>query len=142
MERITWAVVSTEGNDKPGAPSTSRAWTRSNGSPAEHDRQAELIRRGRSIMDLVGGEAKSLQRRLGSGDRDKLDAWFTSVRELEGRLVANEAWIRHPKPKVSLEPPVNVPRNNEVAVERIFLDIVHMALASDSTEMQGLDVGG
>lgn len=93
-------------------------------------------------MDLVGGEAKSLQRKLGSGDRDKLDAWFTSVRELEGRPAATEAWIRRPKPKVSLEPPVNVPRNNEVAVEKIFLDIVYMALASDSTEMQGLDVGG
>ncbi|MEM9282587.1 MAG: DUF1552 domain-containing protein [Verrucomicrobiota bacterium] len=111
-------------------------------SPAEQARQSELIRRGRSVMDLVGAEAKTLQRELGAGDRDKLDAWFTSVRELEGRLVANEEWIRHPKPKVSLEPPVNVPRNNEVAVERIFLDIVHMALTTDSTRFVTLHTTG
>ncbi|MEM9480056.1 MAG: DUF1552 domain-containing protein [Verrucomicrobiota bacterium] len=111
-------------------------------TPAEQDRQAELIRRGRSIMDLVGTEAKTLQRELGAGDRDKLDAWFTSVRELEGRLVANEEWIRRPKPKVSLDPPVNVPRNNEVAVERIFLDIVHMALVTDSTRFVTLHTTG
>ncbi|MCB1087202.1 MAG: DUF1552 domain-containing protein, partial [Verrucomicrobiae bacterium] len=57
-------------------------------TPAEQDRQAELIRQGRSVMDVVGEEAKALQREVGPGDRDKLDAWFTSVRELEQRLVA------------------------------------------------------
>jgi hypothetical protein len=34
-------------------------------SPKEQKRQAELIRRGRSVMDVVGAEAKSLQRELG-----------------------------------------------------------------------------
>ena len=45
-------------------------------TPAEQDRQAELIRQGRSVMDVVGEEAKALQREVGPGDRDKLDAWF------------------------------------------------------------------
>ncbi|MEM9157419.1 MAG: DUF1552 domain-containing protein [Verrucomicrobiota bacterium] len=111
-------------------------------SPAEQERQAELIRRGRSVMDTIGADAKSLQSELGAGDRDKLDAWFTSVRELEGHLVANEQWTRRPKPKVSLQPPVNVPRNNEVVVEKIFLDIVHMALATDSTRFVSLHTSG
>ena len=62
-----------------------------NDAPAEQKRQAELIRSGRSVMDVVGAEAKSLQHELGAGDRDKLDAWFTSVRELEQRLAANES---------------------------------------------------
>jgi hypothetical protein len=70
-------------------------------SPQEQQRQAELIRRGRSVMDVVGAEAKSLQRELGAGDREKLDNWFTSVRELEQRLAANQAWVHKPKPKVS-----------------------------------------
>jgi len=111
-------------------------------SRTEQDRQAELIRQGRSVMDVVGAEAKALQREVGAGDRDKLDAWFTSVRELENRLVANEAWIRKPKPKVSLKPPTNIPRDNEVEVDRIFLDIVHMALATDSTRFVTLHVTG
>lgn len=113
-----------------------------NDTPAEQERQAELIRQGRSVMDVVGAEAKSLQRELGAGDRDKLDSWFTSVRELEQRLAANEAWTHKPKPKVKLAPPTQIPRDNEVEVDRIFLDIVHMALATDSTRFITLHVTG
>lgn len=113
-----------------------------NDSPGEQQRQAELIRRGRSVMDLVGEEAKSLQRELGSGDRNKLDDWFTSVRDLEQRMVANEAWTHRPKPTVDLKAPVNIPRDNEAAVEGIFLDIIHMALATDSTRFVTLHVTG
>lgn len=110
--------------------------------PDERERQAELIRQGRSVMDAVAAEAKSLQRELGSSDRDKLDAWFSGVRDLEQRLVANEAWVNRPKPKVDLAKPVAIPRDNEVAVERIFLDIVHMALATDSTRFVTLHITG
>jgi hypothetical protein len=113
-----------------------------NDTPAEQERQAELIRQGRSVMDVVGAEAKSLQRELGAGDRDKLDAWFTSVRELEQRLAANESWTHKPKPKVALAPPTRIPRDNEVEVDRIFLDIVHMALATDSTRFITLHITG
>jgi hypothetical protein len=113
-----------------------------NDTPAEQERQAELIRRGRSVMDVVGAEAKSLMREVGSGDRDKLDAWFTSVRDLEQRLAANEVWTHKPKPKVALKAPTQIPRDNEVAVDRIFLDIVHMALATDSTRFITLHVTG
>ncbi len=113
-----------------------------NDSPAEQERQAELIRSGRSVMDVVGAEAKLLQRELGAGDRDKLDSWFTSVRDLEKRLALNEAWTHRPKPKVALQPPRQIPRDNEVAVDGIFLDIVHMALATDSTRFVTLHITG
>jgi hypothetical protein len=111
-------------------------------SPAEQTRQAELVRRGRSVMDVVGDEARALRRELGAGDRDRLDAWFTSVRELEQRLVASEEWIRRPKPRVALAPPRVIPSDNEVLVERIFLDIVRMALATDSTRFVTLHIKG
>ena len=113
-----------------------------NDTPAEVERQAELIRSGRSVMDVVGAEAKTLQRELGAGDRDKLDAWFTSVRDLEKRLAANEAWTHKPKPRVALKPPAKIPRDNEVAVDGIFLDIIHMALATDSTRFVTLHITG
>ena len=128
----------------PAENSAMRLFTRLfvNDSPDEQERQAELIRRGRSVMDVVGAEAKSLMREVGAGDRDKLDSWFTSVRELEQRLAANEAWTHKPKPKVGLKAPTQIPRDNEVAVERIFLDIVHMALATDSTRFITLHITG
>lgn len=128
----------------PAENSAIRLFTRLfvNDTPKEQERQAELIRSGRSVMDLVGAEAKSLQRELGAGDRDKLDAWFTSVRDLEQRLALNEAWTHKPKPKVSLQPPTKIPRDNEVAVDGIFLDIMHMALATDSTRFITLHITG
>jgi hypothetical protein len=113
-----------------------------NDKPAEQDRQMELIKRGQSVMDVVGVEAKALMREVGAGDRDKLDAWFTSVRELEQRLVANEEWVKRPKPKVAMSPPTNIPRDNAVAVEKIFLDIIHLALATDSTRFVTLHITG
>ena len=110
-------------------------------TPAERKRQAELIRRGRSIMDVVGKEAKRLQRQVGAGDRDKLDNWFTSVRELEQRMVANEAWAHRPKPKVDMPKPRTIPRDT-VGVAGIFLDMVRMALLTDSTRFVTLHVPG
>jgi hypothetical protein len=111
-------------------------------APDEQARQAELLRRGHSVMDVVRAEAKALQRQVGPGDRDKLEAWFTGVRELEQRMTANEAWIRRPKPAVAAPPPKSVPKDNEAAVEGIFLDLVHLALATDSTRFVTLHVTG
>jgi len=128
----------------PAENSAMRLFTRLfvNDTPAEQERQAELIRSGRSVMDVVGAEAKTLQRELGAGDRDKLDAWFTSVRDLEKRLAANEEWTHKPKPKVAMKPPTKIPRDNEVAVDGIFLDIIHMALVTDSTRFVTLHITG
>ena len=112
-----------------------------NDTPAERKRQAELIRRGRSIMDVVGKEAKRLQQQVGAGDRDKLDNWFYSIRELEQRMVANEAWTHRPKPQVDMEKPQSIPRDT-VGVAGIFLDIIRMALLTDSTRFVTLHVPG
>lgn len=57
-------------------------------SAAERAKQAERVLQGRSIMDLVGEDARRLERELGSGDRQRLDAYFTSVRDLERRRVS------------------------------------------------------
>ena len=48
----------------------------------------------------MGAEAKRLQSGLGKDDREKMDEYATSVRELEKRLAKDEEWFRKPKPKV------------------------------------------
>lgn len=101
-------------------------------SPAARKRQGELLQDGKSIMDIVGEEAKALEREVGHGDREKLDAWFTSVRELEQRLEINESWVERPKPKVG-KPPRPADPNNAADVKRAFLDIALLALKTDST---------
>lgn len=101
-------------------------------SPESKKREAELVRGGQSVMDIVGAEAKSLQREVGAGDREKLDAWFTSVRELEQRLEADAAWINRPKPKVKTKVDAG-DRNNAADLKRAMLDVVFLALQTDST---------
>ena len=43
--------------------------------------QVDQLRVGRSILDKVAERAKSLQKQVGSGDRDRLEQYFTSVRD-------------------------------------------------------------
>src|SRR5579863_1652691 len=77
------------------------------GRPDEVEAQASRLRDGRSILDAVGEQARMMQPALGSRDREKLDEYFTSVRELEQRMVTAEEWSKKPKPKVDAKPPQN-----------------------------------
>lgn len=112
-------------------------------SPADRKRQAARAREGRSIMDLVADETRTLERRLGVGDRDRLDAYFTSVRELERRLVDSEAWVNRPKPRVDITKPVDIGDPNDfVGRQRLMSDMVRLALVTDSTRFVTFHLGG
>ena len=53
------------------------------------EREAEFARRA-SVLDSVRSEAKALASRLGKVDRDKLDEYFTGIRDLEKKMQAEE----------------------------------------------------
>ena len=48
--------------------------------------QARRRQRRLSVLDLVGEDARRLERRLGGRDRRKIEEYFTSVREIEKRI--------------------------------------------------------
>lgn len=62
------------------------------GTADEVRQQVRRLKEGQSIMDLVRGQAGKLERKLGNRDREKLDEYFTSVRDLELRLKQAEEW--------------------------------------------------
>lgn len=112
-------------------------------SPRERARQAERVRQGRSIMDLVAEDAKRLSGTLGAGDRQRLDDYFTSVRQLEVRLAESEAWAERPKPKVEVPPPVDIGNPNDfVGRQRLMCDMIRLALETDSTRFVTYHLGG
>ncbi len=106
-------------------------------------RQTELarIQHGRSVMDLVAAEAKSLQRTVGAGDRDKLDSYFTAVNDLESRLEANQAWIDRPKPQVSQPESLAQSVADGIQNQRAMFDVMALALQTDSTRFITLHLG-
>ena len=77
------------------------------GSKTEVAEQMRKLETGQSILDAVAGQAKDLQRTVGARDRDRLDQYFTSVRDLEQRMQMSREWERHPKPKVSASVPLD-----------------------------------
>ena len=66
------------------------------GTANEVNAQVQRLKQGQSIMDTVLTEAKDFQRGLGKPDREKLDEYFTSVREVEVRMVKAQDWARRP----------------------------------------------
>src|SRR5690349_4329258 len=56
------------------------------GTKDETEAQVRKLETGQSILDAVAGQVKSLQRSVGLRDRERLDQYFTSVRDLEQRL--------------------------------------------------------
>lgn len=114
-----------------------------NDSPKEREKQAERVKQGRSIMDLVGEDARRLSRELGIGDRDRLDAYFTSVRELELRLAESEVWAHRPKPKVDAKKPVDIGNPSDfVGRQKLMCDMIRLALQTDSTRFVSYHLGG
>ena len=104
------------------------------GSPDEVRNQMRKLHEGRSIMDTVGEEAKRLEKRFGSADRDKLDEYFTSVREMEQRLQKAEAWVQKPKPKVNSQPPEDIKDEKDlIGRMNLLFDLIPLAFQTDST---------
>lgn len=135
---------------KSGAPVPSDSWPSSvfarlflDGRPDEVEAQARRLADGQSVLDAVRAQAKKLEQSLGAGDREKLDEYFTSVRELERRLAQEEAWSKKPKPKVDAKPPVNVQNSADVIGKtRVWFDLIHLALQTDSTRLVTLQLLG
>ena len=89
----------------------------------------------KSILDLVRQDADRLMNRVGKNDQEKLEQYFTSVRELEKRLTQSEAWLDKPKPKVSYEIPNGADDMDFVKRVPLYYDLIALALQTDSTRV-------
>ena len=113
-----------------------------NGTEKEVAEEMKNLERGRSILDTVLGDAKALNVTLGARDREKLDEYFTSVRELEVRLQQNKQWANRLKPKVNYREPKEVPdRTDILAKQRLMYDLILLALQTDSTRVITFSLG-
>lgn len=112
------------------------------GSPDEVRKEVERLKTGRSILDQVAEQARDLSRRLGPEDRRRLDLMFGAVRETEQALLRNESWVTTPKPNIAVAtPPADPANENLIDREKLWFDIVRLALQTDSTRVILLTMG-
>ncbi|MEO5958990.1 MAG: DUF1552 domain-containing protein [Opitutaceae bacterium] len=117
------------------------------GSPAE--RKQNLLmrqRQQRSILDYVANESRSIGRALagasddsrGAGgltarDKEKLDQYLTSVREIEQRIERAEK-LASTRPSPGMETPSGIPSSFTEYV-RLNMDMLHLAFETDNTRI-------
>lgn len=104
------------------------------------ERLHQLKRRG-SILDAVAESAQKLNQNLGRIDRARLDQYFTSIRELEQRLVTAGEWEQNPKPKTDQQAPQDI-IDRALLFDKFeqMLTMAILALQSDSTRIVTLMV--
>lgn len=113
------------------------AFERLFGQGSRDERVANLKRREaeqHSILDFVMDDAKSLNAKLDGRDRQKLDQYLTSVREIEQRIaISKRMSVQNP----DVDAPAGVPASYEDHVALMF-DMLHLAFQTDSTRIATL----
>jgi len=98
------------------------------GSAAQKEAQMRRIQDGQSIMDVVLDQTRRLTKTVGREDHQTLQQYFSSVRELEQRLVLAEDW--------DMEPPTDIEdRADFTGRMRLMYDLIFLAFQTDSTRL-------
>jgi hypothetical protein len=111
------------------------------GRREEVQRQVNRLRDQRSILDTVRGQARQLEKKVSATDRERLDQYFTAVREVEQQLVRAQAWSARPKPRVAAQPPRDIANiSDSIGRTRLMFDLAHLAFQTDSTRFVTLRI--
>ncbi|MBI2687162.1 MAG: DUF1552 domain-containing protein [Acidobacteria bacterium] len=100
-------------------------------------RRARRARYEKSILDVVTGDAKRLSENLGGADRQKLDEYLSSIRDVEKRIQAAEQNQQAVKRPGMPAPGRSIPAEfGEHA--RIMIDLLTLAFQTDATRVATL----
>ena len=97
------------------------------------EEKQQLISKRGSSLDAVLADANKLSQKLTSEDKDKLNEYLESVREIELQLAKEKAWLGKPKPQAPLqEPQKGLKGYDEI---KLMYDLLVAALQTDSTRV-------
>ena len=111
------------------------------GTPDEIAREIKRLEHGRSILDGMRSQLKSLGASLGSADRERLDLLASSIREAEKMLLQDEAWVSKPKPRVEATVRQFDQSQHWIESQQQWYGLIHLALQTDSTRVVVLGLG-
>lgn len=102
------------------------------GNKQDEQTLARRTRVRQSVLDLVAEQAADLKHRLGSTDQQKVDQYFTSVREIEQRISRAEQTAKVERPEFAT--PDDVP-SDVVEHMRLMYDLMALAFQTDATRI-------
>lgn len=98
---------------------------------ADRDRAKQALYR-RSVLDLVGADAKSLDRELGLADRRKMEEYLEAVRSIEKQIQSAEQSDARRLPV--MEAPEGIPAEFPAYV-KLMMDLLVLAFQTDTTRI-------
>jgi len=117
------------------------AFERLFGAGAHGERATNAQRRmmdRRSVLDFVLADARAMQRRLATTDREKLDQYLTGIREVEKRIQQAERFGPNQDPAQAT--PAGIPTRHAEYVELMY-DLMLLAFKTDSTRVATFVLG-
>lgn len=102
---------------------------------AQKARKLQLDEQG-SVLDLVQGQAKRLERSVNPADREKLDEYLTAIREAESRIQGILRWQGVPKPSVEFDTSIRAHSSVDYpTLSPLMFDLLFLAIQSDSSRV-------
>lgn len=113
------------------------------GKKNETERRLDQLKERGSILDVLSDDMKAVQRKANHGDRQRVEQYLTSIRELEQQLHSAGEWEQKPKPTIDAEPPEDILDQAQFFPKfELMLRMAQLALESDSTRIVTLMVDG
>lgn len=137
LSRTGTISYSLEGKPIPAENNPRRIFDRLfRGDRKSMESERDQLQRRIRLVDAVLENARSLNRRLGRSDRQKMDQYLTSLNEVEARLIASEKWIDIPLKKQDyshLDLTVTSEGDEPSAYYRNMFDLIALAFDADIT---------
>ena len=93
--------------------------------------ELELEQQG-SVLDLVKGQAKRLEKSVNPEDRAKLDEYLTAIREAEQKIQGIKKWQNIPKTSVEFDDSLRAHGSMDYpTLAPMMFDLIYLAIQSD-----------
>ncbi|MCE9606612.1 MAG: DUF1552 domain-containing protein [Planctomycetia bacterium] len=113
------------------------------GNAKDVENELARLKRGQSILDRMGDRFEALKPKLSNRDQQQVTDYAEAVRDMERQLLADEAWVVRPKPKVADPAPSDaIDRADTIGRARLMFGLAKLALQTDSTRVVSIFIRG
>jgi len=104
------------------------------GGSQSPEKLSQMLAHKRSILDVISTNATSIKHRVSTHDKEKMEEYFESVREIELGLQRQAEWADTPKPEAPFGAPASQGLTGFEEI-KLMLDLIIVALQTDSTRV-------